>query len=102
MSLYQDTRANPPKLAIKAKVKEVIFDCISPMCDNKFYIRFKKNQEGDFKVSVFNAHCAYAFSNLQLKEPAHALEWLADDEKWEDVVRIINTGVQVVASVQAR
>jgi hypothetical protein len=49
MSQYKNLRLNPPKLTVKENAKEVIFKTISAMCDNVGYLRFKKNNDGEFK-----------------------------------------------------
>jgi hypothetical protein len=50
MSNYQQLKNNPPQLSIKGGAREVIFTTISCMCDNVGHLRFKKNEEGDFKL----------------------------------------------------
>jgi len=51
ISQYQKLRQNPPKLEIKKDCREIIFNIISVMCDNRYKLRLKKNDEGDFKLS---------------------------------------------------
>jgi len=95
---YTQVKNNPPQLQIKAGAKEVIFTCVSCMCDNISYLRFKKNEEGEFKIDGRGLHT----SNWQMKHPKHEVEWTADEEKWDDVIRMINTGTTKVCEVVSR
>jgi hypothetical protein len=63
MSKYRELRQNTPKLTIKEEAKEVIFKTISCMCDNVGYLRFKKNDNGEFRLDGMG----YAVSNWQMK-----------------------------------
>ena len=98
MSKYQELRANPPKLDIKANAKEVVFEVVSCMCDNKHTIQFKKNEEGEFRVNGRGS----AMSNFQMKHDTIDLTWAADEQNWSRVISMINTGTSQVASVRAR
>jgi hypothetical protein len=98
MSKYRELRQNPPKLTIKEGAREVIFKTISCMCDNVHYLRFKKNEEGDFKMDGMG----YAISNWQMKHPKHEIEWEADENMWSGVIAMINSGTKVIESVTSR
>ena len=98
MSKYQELRMNPPKLSIKGGAREVIFTVISCMCDNVYYISFKKIGDGDFKMSGNG----FALSNFQMRHPKHEIEWVADEEGWDEVIAIINSGTVAVESVKSR
>ena len=98
MNKYLELRANPPKLSIKGGAREVIFTTISCMCDNVGYLRFKKNEEGDFKLDGVG----FAISNWQMKTTQHDLEWLADEAGWDEVIKLINTGTSKIESVKSR
>lgn len=98
MSKYQDLRLNAPKLQIKDNVKEVIFKTISCMCDNVHYFRFKKNDNGEFKLDCMG----YSFDNFSIKAEKYMLEWNADDNEWRCVIDLINSGTSVIESVQSR
>jgi len=98
MSKYRELRLNPPKLTIKAGAREVIFKTISCMCDNVHYLTFKKNDEGDFKVSGNG----FALSNWQMKHAKHEVEWEADENEWGGVIAMINSGTEVIESVISR
>ena len=95
---YTQVRNNPPQLQIKAGAKEVIFTCVSCMCDNISYLRFKKNEEGEFKMDGRGLHT----SNWQMEYPKHEIEWTADDEKWDDVIQMVNTGTKRICEVVSR
>jgi hypothetical protein len=98
MSKYVELRRNQPKLTIKEGAREVIFKTISCMCDNVGYLRFKKNEEGDFKLDGMG----YAVSNWQMKHPKHEIEWEADGNEWGGVIAMINSGTAAVESVTSR
>jgi len=98
MSKYRELIMNPPKLTIKEGAREVIFKTISCMCDNVHYLRFKKNEEGDFKLDGMG----FAISNWQMKHPKHEIEWEADENMWSGVIAMINSGTAKVESVTSR
>lgn len=98
MEKYKELRQNSPKLQIKDNAKEVIFKTISCMCDNVHHFRFKKNDNGEFKLDCIG----YSYSNFQIKEEKYMLEWNADDNDWIGVIDLINTGTSVIESVQSR
>ena len=101
MSTYQSLLQNPPKLVFVPNSRQVIFNLVSCMCDNKHTIAYdldKDNLSG------------YSISNLQLKGGGYydlvmLLEQaLAEDdaEAFAKSVSLINTGTSKVASVQFR
>ena len=98
MSKYRELRINPPKLTIKGGAREVIFKTISCMCDNVHYLTFKKDENGDFKMSGNG----FALSNWQMNHPKHEIEWMADEEGWDEVISMINSGTEVIESVTSR
>ena len=98
MSKYRELRMNPPKLTIKEGAKEVIFKTVSCMCDNVHYLRFKKNDDGDFKLDGMG----FAISNWQMKHPKHEIEWEADTNEWGGVIAMLNSGTSVIESVTSR
>ena len=98
MSKYQELLQNPPNLTVNSNAREVIFKTVSCMCDNVHYIKFKKNSEGDFKMSG-NGH---SLRNWQMKHASHDIEWIADEGKWKQVVRMINTGTSKIESLKSR
>jgi len=98
MSKYQELLQNPPRIKVAPNAREVIFKTVSCMCDNVHYLKFKKNAEGDFKMSG-NGN---ALSNWQMKHTPHDIEWVADEGKWGQVRRMINTGTSKIESVKSR
>jgi len=96
---YQELRNNPIKVNIKKGVKEVVLEIVSAMCDNKHTFRFKKDENGEFKLNT----CGFSYSNFQIKSHNKIdLEWLADDGKWQEIVNAINSGVQKVYEIKQR
>jgi len=98
MSKFRELRLNAPKLTIKGGAREVIFKTVSCMCDNVGHLRFKKNDEGDFKLDGMG----FAISNWQMKHEKHEIEWTADEEGWDEVIKMINSGTSVIESVKSR
>lgn len=98
MSKYQELLQNPPRIKVKKDAREVIFKTVSCMCDNVHYLKFKKNTDGDFKMSGNG----FALSNWQMNHPPHDIEWTADEGMWNQVVRMINTGTAKIESVKSR
>ena len=98
MSKYDELKNNPPKINIKENPREVIFETISCMCDNKHHIRLKKNSEGDFKIDGMGS----AISNWQMKHHPTDIEWAADDNDWSKVVSMINSGTSKISTVKSR
>ena len=68
------------------------------MCDNVGNLRFKKNTQGDFKLDGMG----FSISNWQMKNEKHEIEWTADDEGWDEVIKMINSGTSVIESVISR
>ena len=98
MSKYSELNQNPPKIEVKKGAKEVVFTTISCMCDNQHTIQFKKNEQGEFTVNGRGN----SLSNWQMKHDTIDLTWAADEENWQEVVRIINSGTEKVSAVRVR
>ena len=98
MSKYRELIFDPPTIEVKKSAREVTFKTISCMCDNVHHLTFKKDKQGDFRLHGNG----FSLSNWQIKFERFELEWFADDEQWEDVVKMINTGTSKVASVVSR
>ena len=98
MSKYQELLVNPPKLKIEGKPKEIKIDLVSCMCDNRYRWTIKQNEDGDYKI---NTH-GFAYSNWQIKDRKDDIEWTADDENWELVFNMINSGTKKIESVKYR
>jgi hypothetical protein len=98
MSKYRELRQNTPKLTIKEGAREVIFKTVSCMCDNVGHLRFKKNDNGEFRLDGMG----YAVSNWQMKYLKHEIEWKADENMWGGVIAMINSGTSVIESVTSR
>ena len=43
-----------------------------------------------------------ALSNFQMTGKTHEVEWKADEEKWGEVITMINSGTYVIESVDSR
>jgi len=99
MSVYQDLINNPQKLTVKKDPREILMHVVSCMCDNRYKLVLRKNDDGDFRLS-----CAgYALSNFGFKgDVAEECEWKADEGDWRSVFRFINSGYQQIERVSAR
>lgn len=98
MSKYVELLNNPPRVEVKKSVREVVFTTISCMCDNVGRLRFKKNSDGEFKMSGMG----FAISNWQMKSPQYEIEWKADEGEWDEVIRMINTGTSKIEKAMSR
>ena len=105
MSKYQELMQNPPKVyqEVKKNAREVIFYVVSCMCDIKYTLRFRKNDNDEFKMSGMG----FALSNFQFGYQEGGIkpfeiEWEADQENWIDVVDMINSGTVKVEKVISR
>ena len=86
------------KKCIVENPKEVIFHTVAGMCDNKNMFRFKKDASGEFKLSCNG----FAYSNFGIPNVKYELEWAADDDRFFNVIQMINSGYQVVEKVVSR
>jgi len=78
--------------------KEVIFHTVASMCDNKYLFKFKKDDNGEFQLSCNG----FAYSNFGISNNKYELEWAADDDRFFNVIQMINSGYQVVEKVVSR
>lgn len=97
-SKYVTLRHNPPKLEVKDNARELIITTVSCMCDNIHYLTLKKNDDGDFKLYGNG----FSLSNWLFKYPIHDIEWAADEEKWNDVFKMINSSTEAISEVKSR
>ena len=86
------------KKCIVESPKEVIFHTVASMCDNRHMFRFKKDASGEFKLSC----CGFAYSNFGIEDHKYELEWAADKGDFLNIIKMINSGFQVVEEVRSR
>lgn len=98
MSKYSELSRNQPELKVKNNAREVVISLVSCMCDNKHTWTFKKDNDGNFKI---NTH-GYALSNFQINVEKYEIEWEADEENWDSVFMMINSGTSVVEKIRSR
>ena len=98
MSKYAELLNNPPVLNVVDGAREVIINLVSCMCDNKNKFTMKKDDAGDFKIFTHGQ----AWSNFGIKADRDDIEWLADDAKWSEVFKLINSGYSKIESVRSR
>jgi hypothetical protein len=103
MSLFHKLKNNPPKLTVKESPREVHFTIISAMCDNEYQISFRKQESGEYKILAHSRGIAFALSNYSMKGDYETdMRWAAEDNDWNKVVKIINSGTARVATVKSR
>ena len=104
MSIYQKLTYTPPKLEIKKDAKQIIFEMVSCMCDNRSLLTLKQNTDGEFKLNSPPRNGGYgqSLSNFQFKFATYEIEWEADEQHWDKVFEMINSGTEVIESVKSR
>ncbi len=75
---------------IKKNAKELKIHIVGSMCDNKYILSLKKNNDGEFRLSGGR----FAISNFGFESSVYEIEWAADEGNWIDVINIINSGYQ--------
>jgi hypothetical protein len=95
---YVSLRYNPPRLEVKDNAREVVITTVSCMCDNIHYLTFRKNDDGDFRLSGGG----FSLSNWQFRYPIHDIEWAADEGNWKKVFDMINSGTSAISEVKSR
>ena len=103
MSKNRDLRVIPPQLTNIEGAREVIFKLVSCMCDNVSYIKFYQNDKEYFRMqSTTKNGMGNALSNFQMKHTKEEIEWEADDENWNTVIEMINSGTSLIEEVKSR
>ena len=83
---------------IKKNTRELKIHIVSSMCDNKYILSLKKNNDGEFKMSGGR----FALSNFGFASPVYEIEWAADEGNWREVIDIINGGYQRIDKIVSR
>ena len=81
---------------IKANPRILVFTTIDPM-DNKHLLRLER-KELDFKLSG----CGSSLRNWQFKYDIYEIEFAADDDRWDYVINMINSGTENIIKVVTR
>ena len=98
MSKFRELRLNPPALIIKEGAREVIFNLVSVMCDNRKKISLRKDADGYFALRTHGDH----WSNFGIKCDFDDITWAADDGNWDEVIAHINGGHVQIEAVKSR
>ena len=100
MSTYRElVHQSVDTKCIKKDAKEVIFNLVSCMCNNKYQLKVKKNDNGEFRVSMGR----HSVGNLQMSGDFNTdITWAADDGDWTKVVRTIRSGTAAIESIRSR
>ena len=102
MSQYKSLREKSPKLNIKENANEIIFTLISCMCDNKSYLKLRKKNDKTL-INHYNDYCSLSLSNLQMEDGyKDNLIWAFDENDYDKVINIINSGTSVISEVKSR
>lgn len=83
---------------IKKNTRELKIHIVGSMCDNKYILSLKKNNDGEFKMSGGR----FSLSNFGFKSPVYEIEWAADEGNWREVIDIINSGYQRIDKIVSR
>ncbi len=83
---------------IKKNAKELKIHIVGSMCDNKYLLSLKKNDNGEFRMSGGR----FALSNFGFESPVYEIEWAADEGNWREVIDIINGGYQRIDKIVSR
>ena len=83
---------------IKKNAKELRIHVVASMCDNKYLLSLKKNDNGEFRMSGGR----FALSNFGFESPVYEIEWAADEGNWIEVINIINSGYQRIDKIVSR
>tara|TARA_R110002020_G_scaffold53123_2_gene148950 strand:+ start:246 stop:551 length:306 start_codon:yes stop_codon:yes gene_type:complete len=97
-SVYRKLLLDPPLLEIEGSPREVKIDLVDCMCDNRYRWTIKKNENGDYKIFTHG----FAYSNWQIKQRKDDIEWIADEGKWQEVFKVINSGTSKIESIKYR
>jgi len=101
VSRYQELLVNPFLMngkTVKENAREVIFYVVSCMCDNKYTLRFRKDNSDEFEMSGMG----FSLSNFQFSYKPFEIEWKADEGDWIGVKNMINSGTVKVEKVISR
>lgn len=105
MSRYVELRrrpVDPTKADLKKDLTVVLLEMVSVMCDNVSYIKIENSSD---RVSIrhYSDNCALSFSNLQAEPGAQEMmRWAMMDNDLKEIVRIANSGTEVVSSIKIR
>ena len=83
---------------IKKNPRQLMIHVVSSMCDNKYILSLRKNNDGEFKMSGRG----YSLSNFGFKPPIYEIEWAADEGDWSKVIHSINSGYQRIDKIVSR
>ena len=100
---YQELLTTFIRIKVEKTAKEVIFKTVSCMCDNVSYLRFRKDENGEFKLrGMYGSGSGAAYSNWQIPYPKHELEWMADEGRWTKIKSMIEEGTSRVENAKSR
>lgn len=103
MSLYRNLIQNPPKLEIiKPNPTKILINMVSCMCDNKSQIVITKVDKGYHTRSVLSSGMGYSMSNYQMGHSSEDLKWEVEEQNWNIVFKMINSGTAQIESIKVR
>lgn len=99
---WNELKKNPPALTVNSDSKKVMFTMIGVMCDSKSYITFEKNSEGYFGMRACGTTgYGYSLYNYQFEPPVPEIIWAADEGDWDEVIKMLNSGVALIETVRS-
>ena len=113
MSKYREIRQNPPALKVVDNPSRVTFKMIDAMCDNRSEINFVKTKDFWKVRAVLPSGMGNSLSNYQfgrgsyapkntLRVTAQDLCWMAEDGEWDEIIKVVNSGVSVIELIRSK
>jgi len=109
MCKYRELRQNPAKIKIVKNPKRVTFKMVSSMCDNRTQIMFLETEDFFRVWSILPSGMGYAMSNYQFgcnsnwigEATADDLCWMAVEGRWNEILKVINSGTSTIESARS-
>ena len=111
MCKYRELRQNPAKIKIVKNPKRVTFKMVSSMCDNRSEIMFLETEDFFRVWSVLPSGMGYAMSNYQFgcgsnwiggfQATSEDLCWMAVEGRWDEILKVINSGTATIESARS-
>ena len=111
MSKYREIRQNPPALKVVDNPSRVTMKMVSCMCDNRSEIKFLKTENFWRVWAVLPSGMGNSLSNYQFgcgatgggfKATAEDLCWMAEDGEWDEIIKVVNSGVSVIELIRSK
>ena len=112
-NFYRKLRHNPPTLKVVDNPSRVTIKMVDAMCDNLSEIKFVKTEDFWKVRAVLPSGMGNSLSNYQfgcgsyapknaLRVTAEDLCWMAEDGNWDEIIKVVNSGVSVIELVRSK